>query len=161
MSRFALRQVVAALFLVSFTLPALAGDRLAVTTPDRRGDRPHRLGQLRRCLSILDLTEEQKADIRAILEAAGPALQTVAEAVRAARQKLRVDSNAVPADPCVVGQDFLTLRQSLEKLGQELRSVRDQIAGKLTEEQKARLEGCLRAPRADAASTGEEDAAEE
>ena len=145
------RQAFAALALLSLCLPALASERLAVVTTDRASDRHGRLGHVRECLSIVDLSDSQKEEIRGILEAAKPGILADAVAVRASREKLRADSGAANADTCLVGQDFLALRATLESLRGDLESVRDQVAATLTPEQKAKLEGCLQAPRAESA----------
>lgn len=150
MKPFPLRRFLAALLFLSAGVPALAGDRLAVVTTDGPSNRQGRLGHVRECLSILDLGDSQKEQIRGILEAAKPGLLADAAAVRASREKLRTDV-ASEADACLVGQDFLALRAALASLGADLESVRDSVAATLTPEQRARLEGCLQAPRAESA----------
>jgi Spy/CpxP family protein refolding chaperone len=148
--------MVSGLVLVSLALPLRASDRLSVVPADRAGEGTRRIGPLLRCLSILDLTDQQKGDIRAIVEAAKPSLQADAEAVRTARQKLQEDSSGASIDPCVVGQDFLALRGDLEKIRADLASVRDQIEAQLTADQKAKLEGCLQAVLATASAEAED-----
>jgi Spy/CpxP family protein refolding chaperone len=156
MRRHALCRIVSGLVLVSLALPLRASDRLSVVTADRAGEGARRIGPLLRCLSILDLTDQQKADIRAIVEAAKPSLQADAAAVRTARQKLQEDLSSPSIDPCVVGQDFLALQGNLAELRADLASVRDQIEAKLTADQKAKLEGCLQAVLAAASSEAED-----
>jgi Spy/CpxP family protein refolding chaperone len=126
---------------------------LAQTAPVPSPDHPRHFHRLRRCLAILDLTEDQKTSIQTILEAAKPILQADAEAVHVARETLRADAGAVPPDACLVGNDFLALRTAQETLQGEFQSVRDQILAQLTPEQQSRLEGCLEAPRWDLAPT--------
>jgi Spy/CpxP family protein refolding chaperone len=158
MPRRALCRIVSGLVLVSLALPLRAQDRLSVVAADRAGEGARRFGPLLRCLSILDLTDQQKADIRAILEAAKASLQTDADAVRTARQKLQEDLNGASIDPCVIGQDFLALHGNLEKLRADLASVRGQIEAKLRADQIAKLEGCLQAVLATAGAEAEDSA---
>lgn len=104
--------------------------------------------QLRECLSILDLSDQQKADIQAILEAAAPTLEADAAALKAARQTLKDALEANPPDACAIGADALAARAARETLRTDREAVRAQIEGKLTPDQLARLEGCLAAPSA-------------
>ena len=157
MFRYASRSTATALLLAALTLSALADDRLGVVPAGRTGERAHRLGHLLRCLSILDLTEDQKAAIRTILEAGKPGLQADVESARAAREKLRTDSAGSAADPCVVGQDFLALEASLAKLRDDRQSLRDQVFATLPADLKAKLEGCLEASAATSTSGDETD----
>jgi Spy/CpxP family protein refolding chaperone len=152
---FRVKQSLAALLLLGVCASAAAGDRLAVMTTDRSSDRRDRLANVRECLSILDLSDSQKDEIRGILEAAWPGIREDARSVRASRQKLRADAGASPVDACLVGADYLALRDSLESLRATLESVRDQVAATLTAEQKAKLEGCLLAPGARSAEEDE------
>jgi Spy/CpxP family protein refolding chaperone len=160
MRHFRIERFFAALLLISVCLPALAGDRLAVVTTDRPSDRHRGFAHVRECLSILELSDQQKEEIRAILDAARPGIQADASTVRASREKLRADAGAPAVDACLVGQDFLALRQSLEILRARLQWVRGEVAAVLTSEQKAKLEGCLEAPRAESAAVDGEDEAE-
>ncbi len=140
--------------------PALAQARLAVQpAANRPADRHAGLRHVSECLQILDLDDSQRTAVRGILEAARPAIQSDARAAREARQKLRTDAAGSSADACIVGQDFLALRASLEALAETLRSVGEQVAGMLTPEQKAKLEGCLQAPATDASANAEDEAA--
>jgi Spy/CpxP family protein refolding chaperone len=156
MRHFRIERFFAALLLISVCRAALADDRLGVVTTNRPSDRHRRLAHVRECLSILDLSDQQKEEIRGILEAARPGIQADARTVRASREKLRADAGATDADACLVGQDFLALRDGLEVLRADLQSVRDQVAATLTPEQRAKLEGCLQAPRAE--SNAEDEA---
>jgi hypothetical protein len=126
----------------AFALPALAGDRATPLLAERRGDRLPRLERLFDCLTILQLSDEHRAEIRAVLEAARPGFQTARENLRAAREKLSGDV-AAGADACVVGQDYLALHAALETMGAELASVRGEVLSKLPSDQAARLAGCL------------------
>ena len=127
-------------------LPAFAAsaqDAAAVRHPRRH--------HLKECLSILDLPDQQKTDIQGIFDAAKPALEADLAAVAAARQTLQTAAGAVPPDACAVGTDFLAVKAAVATLRAERDAVRDQILATLTPDQQSRLEGCLDAPRPDAA----------
>ena len=119
---------------------ALALPALAQEGPDAR--RPVR-NRVLRCLSILDLTEEQRVEIRGIVEAARPALEADVEALRSARQALQAALGQVPPDACAVGVEALAVRTALETLRQERETLRSQIVATLTPEQQARIQGCI------------------
>lgn len=111
--------------------------------------RAHRVRHhLRECLSILDLSDQQKSDIQAILDAAAPTLQADVDALKAARQTLKDALDANPPDACAIGADALAAKAARETLQTDREAVRQQIEGTLTPEQLARLEGCLAAPSA-------------
>ncbi len=128
-----------ALVTLGLALPSLAQD-----ASDSRRPTGHRF---RACLSILDLTDAQKLDIAAILQAARPALEADLAAVRVARETLRDALDMQPPDACTVGGDLLDVRAAVDTLRQERDAVRAQIVATLTPEQQARFEGCLDAPR--------------
>jgi Spy/CpxP family protein refolding chaperone len=115
--------------------------------------RPGHDHHLRECLSILDLSDQQKTDIQGLVEAARPAVEANRAAVQAARQTLRAAVDAVPPDACTIGNDFLAVRAAVATLRGTLEGVRDQIMAVLTPDQQARLQGCLDAPRDDAPTT--------
>jgi hypothetical protein len=146
--RFPRRSIATSILACAFALPALAGDRATPMLAERRGDRLPRLERLFDCLTILQLSDEQRADIRAVLEAARPDFQAARETLRAAREKLSADV-AAGADACVVGEDYLALHAALETMGAELASVRDEVLSKLPSDQAARLAGCLEGLRFD------------
>jgi Spy/CpxP family protein refolding chaperone len=124
---------------LGFALPSLAQDASGARPPGR-----HRF---RACLSILDLTAEQKVGIAGILEASRPALEADAAAVHAARETLRAALETQPPDACAIGGDALAVQAAVDALRQERDAVRTQIVATLNPEQQARFEGCLDAPR--------------
>ena len=136
------RSILTLILAAAFALPALAGDRATPMLAERRGDRLPRLERLFDCLTILQLTDAQRVEILAVLEAARPDFQANREYLRAAREKLSGDV-AAGADVCVVGQDYLAVHAALETLGAQLSSVKDQVLSKLPPEEAARLAGCL------------------
>jgi Spy/CpxP family protein refolding chaperone len=136
------RILMAAAALALMALPAFAQDRSPVALaggPAARGF--HFL----RCLRTADLTDSQKADIKAIVDAAKPTLQKDHETIVTDRQKLRADIQA-GADKCVIGQDALNVHADQTALQADLKSVKDQILAKLTPDQQNKVEGCLAAP---------------
>lgn len=160
MKRSSIPFLLAALFAGCVALPVLAGDRAGVVVVERPagpavGD-DARLGRFLACLRILDLTPTQKGDIQAILEASKPILQADKDAIQAAAQKLRSDIEA-GADRCLIGQDTLDLRAAEQQLQADVESVKARILATLTDEQAARLRGCLEAPRATAAGAATGD----
>ena len=159
MKRSSLTLLPAVLLVVMAGATALAGDRSVVVVerpaPAAVADDPD-LGRFILCLRILDLSDAQKADIQAILEAAKPTLQADGEGIKAAAEKLRADVEA-GADRCLIGQDYLDLRAAQKKLNADVAGVKDQILGTLTEDQKKKLRGCLQAPRNAAAAAAEGD----
>lgn len=144
-------------------LAALAFLSLALALPglaqEDPASRPHPgRHRFRECLSILNLSDQQKADILGVLEEARPALEADLAAVKAARETLRADLDAPNPEACIIGADALAVKAAVETLRQEREGVRTSIEATLTPEQKARFEGCLDAPRA--ADAGAEDPAE-
>ena len=143
MKRFVLTSGLAAVAFVAMALSALADNRSAVDLAAHAGG-GHGLQRLRRCLSNLDLSADQKSAIQAIVTAAKPALEANAATVKADRQKVRADIES-GADKSVVGQDVLTAHADAETLRAAVGAVRDQILAKLTADQQASLKDCLAA----------------
>jgi len=131
--------VLATLAVAAFTLPLAAQDRPPIGMADRL-DR-HAFGLLR-CLRGVDLSDSQKTDIKAILDAAKPTLQADGQAIRDARQKLNADYDA-GANASVLGQDYLNVRVAVKKFQDDASAVKDQVLGKLTADQKATAQSCL------------------
>ena len=148
------RRIVVSVFGLAASAFALAQSAPSPTTPATHPIARHRL---RECLSILDLSDAQKAQIQGILDAAAPTLQADADAVRSARQTLKAALEANPPDACAIGTDALAVKSARETLRAERESVRQQVEATLTPDQVARLEGCLAAPFA---STPAPDASE-
>ena len=153
MRRLSLR-IVLSVFGLALAGLALAQDAPTPATPAAA----HSLlrHRVRECLRILDLTDDQKASIQAIFDAALPTLQTDVDAVKAARETLKTALEADPPDACAIGADALALKSARETLRAERESVRQQVEATLTPDQVSRLEGCLAAPFA--STTGASDA---
>ena len=101
----------------------------------------HAAGLLR-CLRQADLSDSQKSDIKAIFEAAKPTIQADAQAIKAARQKLDADFDA-GADKSVLGADYIAVRTATKKLRDDGQAVHDQILGKLSADQKTKVQDGL------------------
>lgn len=111
-----------------------------------------------RCLGVAGLTEAQKADVKALLEAAKPEMEALHEALKNDREALRAAVTASTPDPCAVGAAFLEVEADLKAIGEAAKELRTAIEALLNPEQKARLEGCLRAPRPNAGGEPGEEA---
>ncbi len=108
-------------------LSALAFLALALALPglarEDPASRPHPgRHRFRECLSILDLTDQQKTDILGVLEAARPALEADLAAVKAARETLRADLDAPTPEACTIGADTLAVKAAVETLGRSARA---------------------------------------
>ena len=145
MKRFVLTSGLAAVVLAAMTLSAFADERPGIDRAGRAGGR-HGLMRLRKCLSGLDLSADQKSAIQAIVTAAKPALEAEAATVKADRQKIRADIEA-GADKSVIGQDVLTAHADAQALHAAAAAVRDQILAKLSTDQQASVKDCLASSR--------------
>ena len=145
MKRFVLTSGLAAAALAAMTLSAFADDRPAINRADRAGGR-HGLMGLRRCLSGLDLSADQKSAIQSIVTAAKPTIEAAAATVKADRQRIRTDVDA-GADKSVIGQDVLTAHADAQALKAAVAGVRDQILAKLSTDQQNSVKDCLAASR--------------
>jgi Spy/CpxP family protein refolding chaperone len=148
-----LRRNPAALILGAALLAALALPVAAQTALAQPAVAPHPFGHLLRCLSVVNLTDAEKADIKAILEVARPQAETILATLKADREALAADLAKTPPDPCADGKDALQLHTDREAARTFFESVRDQVLAVLTPAQKAKVEGCLAAPGPLTAST--------
>jgi Spy/CpxP family protein refolding chaperone len=142
-----MRRLITRIVLSLFGL-SLAGLVFAQNAPTPATPAAHPIlrHHVRECLRILDLTDNQKASIQAIFDAAAPTLQADADAVKAVRQTLKTALEANPPDACGIGADALALKSARETLRAERESVLTQVEATLTPDQVSRLEGCLAAP---------------
>lgn len=132
-----LRTISLAALAAALTLPLFAQDHHGMG-----GRMARHAGHLMRCLRDANLSDSQKADIKAIFEAAKPTIQADAQAIRAARQKLDADFDA-GADKSVLGQDYIAVRAAAKKLRDDGQAVEDQVLGKLDAGQKSAVQDCL------------------
>ena len=83
--RTSLVPVAAALALALVAAPLLAAERPAGPPPGPKGP----LAGYLRCLGVVGLTDVQKADVRALLEAAKPGLEALRATLKTDREALR------------------------------------------------------------------------
>jgi len=107
----------------------------------------HPFARILRCLGVVNLTDAQKADIKAVFEAAKPEAEAIAAKLKADREALKAEIEKTPADPCAVGSAALQLHADRESAKALFETVRDAVLALLTPEQKAKLAGCLEAPK--------------
>lgn len=138
--------VLALLFLLSSTVAFAQAPGKPEKGPSR----------LQKCLSIVGLSDGQKTQIRSIFEAARPELEALHQTLAADRQALKSAIEAVPQDACAIGGALVKVQASKKAVRAELEETRAAVVAVLTPDQKAKLEGCLEAPRDDAPS-GSED----
>jgi len=100
-----------------------------------------------RCLQIVDLSDDQRTEIRSIFEAAKPNLSALAADLRADRDALRALVSSDTPDECAVGAALLEVEAAAQILREETAIVMDSVKAILSPEQQAMLEGCLLAPR--------------
>jgi Spy/CpxP family protein refolding chaperone len=124
------------------TLLALGAVVPVFAQAERQAIRPLR-HRFVRCLSILDLTDEQKAKIEGFVEAARPELDADVAAVRAAYDTVEASLQAQPPDACQIGADALALQSARQTLIAARQALRDQIAGILTPDQQSRFDVCI------------------
>ena len=103
-----------------------------------------------RCLGVVGLTDAQKADVKALLEAAKPKLDALHATRKADREALRAAITATTPDPCAIGAALLKVEADTKAIGAELKTLFTAIEALLTPEQKAKLAGCLEAPKPNA-----------
>ena len=144
--RTSLVPVAAALALALAAAPLLAVDPPAGATAGPQGP----IAGYLRCLGVVGLTDVQKADVRELLEAAKPKMETLHATLKADREALRAAITAATPDPCAVGAALLKVEDDLKAIGEEAKALRTAIEALLTPEQKAKLEGCLKAPKPNA-----------
>jgi Spy/CpxP family protein refolding chaperone len=126
------------------------------TTPQDTGSMRHELDgdhghpggpdrAVRRVLSQLDLTTEQKVQVRAIFDQAKPQLQATHQSGRAIRDQLEVTP---PTDPGYAGMLASAKSNAADQI-QLMSDLWTQVYAKLTPDQRARIPGLVAAERAD------------
>lgn len=100
-------------------------------------------GNLHRVLDQLDLTAEQKTQIRAIFDQAKPQLQAVRESGRANRDQLDV---MPPTDPAYAVLLTFAKSNAADQI-QLMSDLWTQVYAKLTPDQRARIPGIVAAER--------------
>ncbi|MBW3672121.1 MAG: Spy/CpxP family protein refolding chaperone, partial [Acidobacteria bacterium] len=107
--------------------------------------KPEHRSKLIRCLTILDLDEGQRVQIREIMETARPSFEKLREDGEAARDALRnaFDSGA---DECSIGAAALEVHQNRSAIQEFRDNLKKDVLAVLTIQQQAKLSGCLEAP---------------
>lgn len=142
--------------------PALGGIALAsaatqpATTPQSAGWMQHEMHgghggpggpdrAFHRVLNQLDLTAEQKAQVRAIFDQGRPQLHAAHQSGRATRDQLEVTP---PTDPAYPGMLASAKSNAADQI-QLMSDLWTQVYAKLTPEQRARIPGIVAAQRAE------------
>jgi Spy/CpxP family protein refolding chaperone len=113
------------------------------------------IGLLKRALATLDLSDQQKTQVRQIVESRKTTLQPMGEKARADRQKLETLLEAPNPDPAAVGTAFLAVHKNRSALKTERERVLADIGKVLTPEQKAQFDAILKFVRPRGARGGE------
>jgi Spy/CpxP family protein refolding chaperone len=102
---------------------------------------------IRAAMATLDLSDAQKAKIKAIFESHKGEGQALREQAKSDRDALKAAASAAKPDPAVVGAAFLKVRADGEAAKAKMQAVRAEIDAVLTPEQKAKLDGWIAAHR--------------
>ncbi len=103
------------------------------------------LRALRGGLATLDLTDDQKAKIRTILESKKDAGQALALTVRTDAKALHDLAAAPNPDPAAVGAAFLKVKADRDAVKNAMEGLLDEIKTVLTPDQQTKLDGYLAA----------------
>ncbi len=133
---------------VTIALLSTAGAGIAVAQMAKGawgGNRMERAYQ--RILGRLNLSQEQKNQIDALLVAEKPTLQGLAQQLKGDAAALRAAAGAAQPDPTAVGSAFLKVRADRQTLRTELQKVRQGTEAVLSPEQKGTFDAYLDAFR--------------
>ncbi|HRY44883.1 MAG TPA: periplasmic heavy metal sensor [Thermoanaerobaculia bacterium] len=97
-------------------------------------------GDLRGALEALDLSDGQRAELKAVLEEGRERREALRRESWDARQALRTAAEAPAPDAAEVGRAYLRLRESRRSNVEAREKTKERIASILTVEQKAKLE---------------------
>ncbi len=112
---------------------------------------------LLKCLKIIQLTDDQQAQIKAILQTEKPKLEALHTQIVADRQALKTAIEAVPQDNCAIGAALVKVGADKKAIEAEHQFIRTSVEALLTSEQLAKLQGCLQAPKDAVVPTSEDD----
>ena len=124
-------------------LTASAGPGKGPMGAEGRGGLPF----VRRALAALDLSDQQKTQVREVLEAQKPAIQALMEKARADRQKLDTLLQTPNPDPAAVGTAFLAVHKNREAMKSERDLALSEVKKVLSPEQAAKLDAILKFAR--------------
>ena len=114
-------------------------------------------GHFLKCLSILGLSDSQKADIKHALETEKPVMKGLVQTLKSDAEVLKAALEHNPPDGCTIGSDLLMVHADKGAIRTELEKIKTNVEAILTAEQKAKLEGCLQARQPPVAATAAED----
>jgi Spy/CpxP family protein refolding chaperone len=106
------------------------------------------------CLGAVGLTDQEKADAKAILEAEKPVLEGLVGQRGADGKSLQALLQATTKDPCAIGNALLKVSADKNAIKDEFVKIGASIEALLTAEQKAKFQGCIAGIRGPSA-TGE------
>ncbi len=96
---------------------------------------------VRAALRQLDLTDQQKEQVKAAFQASRPNLQKLRDTMRADHDTLNGLVTAPTRDYAAIGKAFATVHDDREALKAERQKLQAAIQSVLTPEQKAKLDG--------------------
>lgn len=97
-------------------------------------------GDMLRGLSRLDLTDDQKAQVRRIMDARRATFEALHEKIKADGQALRDAAAAPNPSPAAVGTAYLQVRADRQALRAERQEAMDEVRAILTPEQREKLD---------------------
>jgi Spy/CpxP family protein refolding chaperone len=101
------------------------------------------LRALRAGLAQVDLSDQQKADIKALFESKKPAFLALRVEMQADRAALKAASEAATPDPAAVGKAFLKVKADGQAAKAQFETTRDELKALLTPEQWTKLQGFM------------------
>jgi protein CpxP len=104
------------------------------------GRRGGAAGDLRGALEALDLSDDQRAKLKEILQGERERREALRRESWDARQALRTAAEAPAPDAAEVGRAYLRLRDNRRSNVEAREKTKERIASILTDEQKAKLE---------------------
>jgi Spy/CpxP family protein refolding chaperone len=98
---------------------------------------------LRTALATLDLTDDQKAKIKAVFEAKRAGFEALRTEMRADAKALHEAANAATPDPATVGAAFLKLKENRADAKDQFDALIVDVKAVLTADQRTRLEASI------------------
>ena len=95
------------------------------------------------CLGVVNLTDQQKADAKAVLDAAKPVVEGLVKQVGDDGKALKALLEATPRVPIAIGTALIKLVDDEKAIKDEFVKVGASLEALLTPEQKAKFQGCL------------------
>ncbi len=106
----------------------------------RGGHRGMGGGGILRGLSRLDLTENQKTEVRRIMESRHSALESLRSRFQSDRDALRAAADAPSPSPAAVGAAYLRVRANGETMRAERQKTMEEVRATLTNEQREKFD---------------------